>query len=398
MFLHNFKYSLKILLRNKELLFWTFIFPIILGTFFSMAFSKAESNSIHSNIEKEESLNIIDIAIVDSGFYQDNDIYKKTFEYLSDKNNKDRLFNTVVTNLDNAKKLLIDNKITGYLLFGSDDVRIVVFKNGINETILKYVVDEIESQKEVSSNLIKKEIMDNNGEVNYSDLINKINGLFNDDQVKLNNISNKNLSYTMVEFYTLIAMAALYGSIIAMTATNKAIANVSNVGMRSSVAPINKSMILLGGFLASYIVQVIGLSLLFIYTIFVLKVDYGNDFLAVVLLSLAGSLVGLSLGVTVSTLIKSSEGTKTGIIIAITMFWCYLSGMMGISTKYLFDKNLPFLNKVNPAGMITDGFYSLYYYGVGSRFEKNIISLIIFSLLLFLISLISLRRQKYDSI
>lgn len=389
MFLHNFKYSLKILLRNKELLFWTFIFPIILGTFFSMAFS---------NIEKEESLNIIDIAIVDSGFYQDNDIYKKTFEYLSDKNNKDRLFNTVVTNLDNAKKLLIDNKITGYLLFGSDDVRIVVFKNGINETILKYVVDEIESQKEVSSNLIKKEIMDNNGEVNYSDLINKINGLFNDDQVKLNNISNKNLSYTMVEFYTLIAMAALYGSIIAMTATNKAIANVSNVGMRSSVAPIKKSMILLGGFLASYIVQVIGLGLLFIYTIFVLKVDYGNDFLAVVLLSLAGSLAGLSLGVTVSTLIKSSEGTKTGIIIAITMFWCYLSGMMGISTKYLFDKNLPFLNKVNPAGMITDGFYSLYYYGVGSRFEKNIISLIIFSLLLFLISLISLRRQKYDSI
>ena len=389
MFLHNFKYSLKILLRNKELLFWTFIFPIILGTFFSMAFS---------NIEKEESLNIIDIAIVDSGFYQDNDIYKKTFEYLSDKNNKDRLFNTVVTNLDNAKKLLIDNKITGYLLFDSDDVRIVVFKNGINETILKYVVDEIESQKEVSSNLIKKEIMDNNGEVNYSDLINKINGLFNDDQVKLNNISNKNLSYTMVEFYTLIAMAALYGSIIAMTATNKAIANVSNVGMRSSVAPIKKSMILLGDFLASYIVQVIGLSLLFIYTIFVLKVDYGNDFLAVVLLSLAGSLAGLSLGVTVSTLIKSSEGTKTGIIIAITMFWCYLSGMMGISTKYLFDKNLPFLNKVNPAGMITDGFYSLYYYGVGSRFEKNIISLIIFSLLLFLISLISLRRQKYDSI
>lgn len=389
MFLHNFKYSLKILLRNKALLFWTFIFPIILGTFFNMAFS---------NIEKEESLNIIDIAIVDSHFYQDNDIYKKAFTYLSDKNNKGRLFNTVVTDLDNAKKLLTDNKITGYLLFSLDDVRIVVFKNGINETILKYVVDEIESQKVVSSNLIKKEIMNNSGEVNYSDLINKINDLLSDNQVRLNNISNKNLSYTMVEFYTLIAMATLYGSIIAMTATNKAIANVSNVGMRSSVAPIKKSTMLLGGFLASYIVQVIGLSLLFIYTIFVLKVDYGNNFLAVVLLSLAGSLVGLSLGVAVATLIKSSEGTKTGIIIAITMFWSYLSGMMGISTKYLFDKNLPFLNKLNPANMITDGFYSLYYYGVGNRFEKDVISLIIFSVMLFLVSLISLRRQKYDSI
>ena len=53
MFVHNFKYSLKILFKNKGLLFWTFIFPIILGTLFNLAFS---------NIEKIETFNKIEIA------------------------------------------------------------------------------------------------------------------------------------------------------------------------------------------------------------------------------------------------------------------------------------------------------------------------------------------------
>ena len=57
MFLHNLKYSLKTLFRSKALIFWTFAFPIILGTFFKMAFS---------DIENSEKLDIIDIAIVDN--------------------------------------------------------------------------------------------------------------------------------------------------------------------------------------------------------------------------------------------------------------------------------------------------------------------------------------------
>ena len=55
MFIHNFKYSLKTLFRNKELIFWTFAFPIILATFFNMAFS---------DIENSEKLDIINIAII----------------------------------------------------------------------------------------------------------------------------------------------------------------------------------------------------------------------------------------------------------------------------------------------------------------------------------------------
>ena len=80
------------------------------------------------------------------------------------------------------------------------------------------------------------------------------------------------------------------------------------------------------------------------------------------------------------------------------MFGCFLSGMMGITMKYLIDKNAPIINKLNPVAMITDGFYSLYYYETLDRFIFNIISLIILSITLLFISYLSLRRQNYDSI
>ena len=55
MLFHNYKYAMKTLFKNKPLIFWTFAFPLILGTLFSMAFS---------DIEKEEQLKTIPIAIV----------------------------------------------------------------------------------------------------------------------------------------------------------------------------------------------------------------------------------------------------------------------------------------------------------------------------------------------
>ena len=82
MFYHNFKYAFKTLFRDKMLIFWTFAFPIILGTFFNMAFS---------NIENSEKLDIISIAIVEK---EENEIMKQAFETLSDEENEDRLFQT----------------------------------------------------------------------------------------------------------------------------------------------------------------------------------------------------------------------------------------------------------------------------------------------------------------
>ena len=387
MFLHNFKYSLKILLRNKALLFWTFIFPIILGTFFNMAFS---------NIEKGEKLSIIDIAIINSDEFDNDKIFKETMQTLSDDNNKNKIFNITYTDISKAKKMLLNEEITGYLKFNENNIDIIVNSSGINETILRNIVDEIEREKEVINTLVKKET--EKGNIDYTAIYIKIALLLNNSNATLKDISNKNLSYTMIEYYTLVAMAVLYGALISMNVVNYKLANMNSVGKRTAVSKVGKGKLLLGSLLASYIVQMLSLLILLVYTIFVLKVDYGSDIMHVILLIAIGSLASLTLGLGVSTMLKTNENAKTGILIAITMLWSTLSGMMGITTKYVIDKNIPILNILNPANMITDAFYSLYYYDTLNRFYSNIISLLVFSLIMIIISYESLRRQKYDSI
>lgn len=333
-----------------------------------------------SNIENNETLGIINIAIVDNEDFKNKKIFKETFKNLSDENNEDRIFNTKYGTEKDAKELLENNEIIGYLKIEEDNPKVIVTTSGINETVFKYVVEEItqttEIVKNIAGNKIKEEIQ----------------------EVKLKNISNSNLSYTMIEFYTLIAMACLYGGMLGMTSINQNLANMSNKGKRVAISPASKLKVVCSSVLASYITALIGLSLLFIYTIFVLKVNYGTNLLLIILLAMTGSLAGLSMGMAIGTTLKTNENTKTGILIAVTMFGCFLSGMMGITMKYIIDKNIPIINKINPASMITDGFYSLYYYDTLDRFYFNLASLLVFSGVMISISYMSLRRQKYDSI
>lgn len=393
MFIHNFKYSLKALLRNKMLIFWTFAFPIILGTLFKVAFS---------NIENSEKLDIINIAIVQNEEFENNEAFKASFEKLSDENNEDRLFNTQYTTKEEAKDLLNKGEIIGYMELKQDKPVLTFVTNGIDETVFKHVAEEIVQTsdiiKQLSQTQIQKQIASGNYIINYDEIYNKAIEMAKEDNVELKNISNSNLSYTMIEFYTLIAMTCLYGGMLSMVSINQILANMSNKGKRIAVSPTKKSIIILSSLLASYIVQLIGLTILFLYTLFVLGVDYGSNTGLIILLAIVGSFAGLALGTFVGTIFKASENTKTGILIALTMLGCYLSGMMGITMKYVVDKNVPIINKINPASMITDGFYSLYYYDRLDRYWFNIASLLIFALILIVISFFSLRRQKYDSI
>lgn len=393
MFIHNFKYSLKALLRNKMLIFWTFAFPIILGTLFKVAFS---------NIENSEKLDIINIAIVQNEEFENNEAFKTSFEKLSDENNEDRLFNTQYTTKEEAKDLLNKGEIIGYMELKQDKPVLTFVTNGIDETVFKHVAEEIVQTsdiiKQLSETQIQKQIASGNYNINYDEIYNKAIEMAKEDNVELKNISNSNLSYTMIEFYTLIAMTCLYGGMLSMVSINQTLANMSNKGKRIAVSPTKKSIIILSSLLASYIVQLIGLAILFLYTLFVLGVDYGSNTGLIILLAIVGSFAGLALGTFVGTIFKASENTKTGILIALTMLGCYLSGMMGITMKYVVDKNVPIINKINPASMITDGFYSLYYYDRLDRYWFNIASLLIFALILVIISFFSLRRQKYDSI
>lgn len=302
---------------------------------------------------------------------------------------------------EEANRLLDESEIEGYVVI-SDDVKVVIKENGSNQTIIKFVIQEIKQNKKIVEDLSLKEIEKETSNGNYSfdttEIVNNILTKINSQEVSLNSLSSSNLSYMTIEYYTLIAMACMYTGMLGLTSINNCLANMSNKGKRISVSPNKKSTIVLSSLIGSYIVSLLGLSILLLFLLFVLKVDFGNNMLLVILLSMIGSLAGISLGVLVASVFKLSEGAKTGIIIAISMFLSVLSGMTGVTLKYVIDTNVPIVNLINPNNLITDGFYSLYYYNTLDRYFRDLIYLIIFVIICLVISFFSLRREQYDSI
>ena len=175
MFIHNFKYSLKYLFKDKMLIFWTFVFPIILGTLFSLAFS---------NIENSEKLDVIDIAIVGEDV-----VFKSVFDSLSEGD--DKLFNLKYTSYEDASMMLGNDEIVGYVDL-REDVRVVVGSNGINETVLKYVVDEVLELKDITSNIVGMMDFDAFTQDIYTHVMIKMS-----EDNNIVDVSSDNVSYTM---------------------------------------------------------------------------------------------------------------------------------------------------------------------------------------------------------
>lgn len=382
MFFHNVKYNLKALFKNKGLIFWSFAFPIIMATLFNMAFG---------NWEESEKFTSINIGIVTNEYFDNNIIAKNVFNSLSDGDNK--IFNITYASKDEVTNLLIDKKIEGIIEYTDSNPNIIINSNSVSSTIIKSVVDEIETNNTIFSDLIKSGKYASN---DMEEQVNKIIERINSTTINTKDISVKKLDIAVIEYYSLLAMTCLYGGFIAMSAISNSLASASNRGKRVAISPIKKSTAILSSLCASFIVQLIGALLLLIY-INIIGVNLHTNLISVFIITILGVLAGISIGLIVSVMINKSEDTKLGIIIAISMALSVLSGMTGVSLKYVIDSKIPFINKINPAAMITDGLYAVYYEN-SARFLNNIISLIIFISLLIVISILYMRRKKYDNI
>lgn len=376
--MHVYLTRLKVIFRTKSLIFWTLIFPIILGTLFNMAFS---------NLDASEKFDPINVGIVQDENYEKDTGFDNLIKSLSKGENK--IFNTnYYRNKSEATKALKDNKIIGYY-YNNEKINMVVKTNGINETIMKYISDKYYEYYIVSNNLIN--IKNKDFKIEMLDNLNS-----NKTYIKEKPINNLNM--TVLYFYSLIGMVCLYGGFFGVDAVNVSEANLSKKGARLVVAPTNKLKNLLSSLLAGYTIQVIEVFIIFLYLIYVLNIDFGNSIPLIILMLLVGSFAGITMGTFIGVSNKKDENTKSGIVLSITMLCSFLSGMMMSEMKYIIANNLPLLALINPVNMITDGLYSLYYYDDLTRFNTNIISLLIFSLIMIIGSFMFVRRKKYDSI
>ncbi|OPX42392.1 ABC-2 family transporter protein [Ruminiclostridium hungatei] len=386
MFLNIFYNRLKCIVRDKSLIFWTLVFPLILATFFNMAFS---------NLSKSEALKVVDIAIVDNAQYQRD----KAFQNFVEQHSKDipdsekdiHLFNVRVVSPEEADRLLDNNEIAGYVTYG-EPIRLTVKSSGFNQTIIKEIFDQYSQTVSTAMSIVKREPAAlQNG---LAEDLGNIAGFTREVQIGTKDKPDITVNY----FYTLIAMSCFYGAFFGLKEVTDIQANLSKRAARLNAAPVHKLKVLSAGLFAGLMVSLAEIMLLMGYLVFVLKIDFGNQIGFILLNCLLGCASGISFGALISAANKKSEGVKTAILIVSTMAAAFLAGMMFDRMKYIIQQYVPALSYINPVALITDAFYALYYYDTHTRFYINTGLLGIYTVVFCLVTYMIIRRQKYDNI
>jgi len=380
MFFHIFYNRLKCIIRDKELVFWSLIFPLILGTLFNLAFS---------NLTKQEAFKTIDIAVVNNEAYQKDTGFKS---FLADvSQGEDKLFNINLSTKEDAEELLDNGKVDGYITVDTK-INLVVKNSGFSQTIIKAVLDEYSQTVSAVGS-----ILTNNPTATHSKLLEDIGN--RKEYTKNIQIGRKQKPDSSVNyFFTLIAMSCFYGSFFGLKEITDIQADLSKRAARLNVAPVRKMKVLIAGLCAGYLVLLLETLILISYLVFALKVDFGNQIGYILLTCFVACATGISFGAIVSAVVKKTEGVKTAILIVFTMIAAFLAGMMFENMKYIVQKNVPILAYLNPVALITDAFYALYCYDTHTRFFINIGLLNGFTVLFCLSTYLIIRRQKYASI
>jgi ABC-2 type transport system permease protein len=365
-------------------MFWTLLFPILLATLFNMAFS---------NLSSAESFSEIKIGIINNDEYKKNTDFIKAIDSVSDSDKsagKSNLFDITYTSKTDADKLLKDNKIEGYIYF-DNGIKLVVNESGINQSILKGFIDDFKQTSSTITTIISK-----NPAAVQNGLLNSISN--RTDYLKEVSASESSPNTTVNYFYTLIAMACLYGSFLGLKEVTALQADLSPQGARVNMAPTHKLKLFMSSMFAATTVQIAEIFILLGYLVLILKISFGSQLGYIALTCVVGTITGVSFGTCISSIIKKGEGLKIGILIGVTMIMSFLSGMMYDKMKYIVSTNVPILGYINPANLITDCFYSLYYYNTHTQFFTDIALLCAFASGFSIITYFVLRRQKYASL
>lgn len=382
MFFHLFKYQCKKILNTKETTFWSFLFPILLGTFFYLAFG---------NLMKDEEYeyNPVPVAVVYEETADSEEDYTYVFPMVigAVSDGEDALFNVREASEEKAQKLLKAKKVHG-IIFVGETISLQIDSEGMDQTIIKCFLDEYIRTMEVMADIIQD---------NPEELQSFIEGLQkNVDYAVETSLAETggNTNGLMQYFYSLLAMSCLYACFPGLDcATNMQVA-LMGVAARKGVSPVHRLCLVAAEFLATSLFAFASSVVALLYLTQVLKIDFGTHTGGILLTCLAGDLVGVALGLIVGSIRNWSEGMKTSVVIAISMLCCFLSGLMVSGIKAAIQTHAPILNRINPAAVISDCFYALNMYEGSSRFVGDICILYAMALILCIVSYILLRKKK----
>lgn len=373
--LHLMKYSIFVKVKEFNVIFWPLFFPLILATLFYFAFGMIEE---------------ADFEIVPTAVVEEEGADPVFLEFLDRMETGDSpLITTRKMTEKEAAAALKEKKVSGIFRVKETPV-LTVGGNGISESILQSLLEQYENGKQTMQTVAQ---LHPEGLSQAAERMERY-----EERVEQVSVGGKTTNGNMQFFYALIGMACLYGAFIGFAAALSIQANLTPLAARRCVTPTNKLKLVFTEMVSSFLIHFLNVIILLLYLRYVLKLDFNGKMPQMLLIAWIGSMIGVSMGIFVGSFGRMKEGVKIGILLAVSMTGSFLAGLMSGEMKYVVERNAPFLNRINPAAIISDAFYCINVYDDTARFLRGMVTLAVMCVVLVLASFLMIRRERYDSI
>ena len=310
-FLRELKYTAISMVSTVEGMFWTVAYPIILSSLFFVIFSAINTRGVSTAIN--------------TGVAETNP-HRVILNVIP-------ILHVIPMEQESADAALREGSIKAFI---GDDLSIKIYKNGIAQTIVKNIAEQIKQTDALGIPITPfaygKQYIDSKNEQNNS---------------------------ITILFYSLLAMVSIYSMFGSISIPERIQANISKLAVRMSAAPIKRFRIYLSGVLF-FVCFNLASNLLYIgYVMLVLKINLITDFAVTVPLLIYANLFGIAFGLCIGSIPKMAENTKVMIGVFSSLFLSFLSGMMSVSVKTALDTSFPLLSKINPIALFTDTLYNI---------------------------------------
>ncbi len=357
------------LLRRKQEGFWGLLFPIVMATLFFVSFG---------NGVDPEKMSAVPAALVSRG----NQIFERLLQEMDGA-----VLNLNPMEEEEALEALAHGEVKG-IFYSEEEPSLTVTSLGIQETVLETLL---------RSYLENQTMILQIGEQNPAGLIPAAAQISRyGDYLESADINGGSMETNLGYFYALISMACLFGAFLGMTCATEMRADQSPLALRRSVAPVHRLSLVLAEMAAAFTVQFGNVCLLLLY-LRLLGLSFGGKWALLLPVCALGSMAGVAFGMFVGSA-KMREGFKNTVLIGSSLLMSFFAGLMFVNMKDIVEHHAPLLNRINPAALIADAFYSISIYDNPERYRRNLFLLAAITSVFVLTGFWRLRRERYESL
>ena len=396
-------YEVKKFYRDKEGAFFGILFPIGFALIYILAFSNLLSQDtsfdpipVGISIENhaQEIKPLLDHVGIEG--HLDDQVLKLT----DSENKKEAVIHYLMVDANQGQEILKNNTVKHLVTLGKNSGKfygkITTLPNEIKslETNIVYnVFDSLLGIQDVVMTTIEEEKM------NPLALM-SLKSVFKDSQ-SLDEITqeenSEGTSGFSVFFYACLGYLCLYfmSSGLQVVIVNEA--NYSNQALRLQNAPMTKRRRIFFSFIPIFVTSLF-LIYIVLFMFIVANIPLGHQIGHIVLLLTEGVLVGILSGMCLATYIRVSPEKLNGIVTAVSLILGSFAGLMAPPLTQLIRENIPWVNRINPIGLVSEGIYFLNNYPTNYQYWINVGILLVWIFILVLLLWFGTKGDSYESL